>query len=168
MYRSSLGWFFITIECRLNFLICKTRINLCHHHAQLNFYRILLCFTVSKSIKEEGKGTLFSQPQGPGRALWRSAPWSAPCTTAEGPPTALTALNGWPVREFFSRCNWNISPFHSVEGIDSISLSGKLWGKGRGEGKHYGNKLKGFQNERYFIFSASPGRSMYKKDPAKK
>lgn len=59
MYYSSLGGLFLTIESRLKLSICETRINLCQHHAQLSFYRILVCVTVSKIKKEEGKGTFF-------------------------------------------------------------------------------------------------------------
>lgn len=70
MYYSGFAVVFLTIECRLKLSICETRINLCQHHAQLSFYRILVCVTLSKIKKEEGKGTfldftVWSVGQGP-------------------------------------------------------------------------------------------------------
>lgn len=112
MCYSSLGGFFLSNQSRLNLSICETRINLCQHHAQLYFYRRLVCVTVSKIKKEEGKGAFLDFSL---KCIWRSALWSALYNTTEGLRAASTALNHWHVYQVFSNFNWNISLFHICE-----------------------------------------------------
>jgi len=77
MYYSTLGGFFLSIECRLKLSICETRINLCQHHAQISVEYLSVSLS-PKLKKEEGKGTFFdftlrSIREGP-PAMWRPAP----------------------------------------------------------------------------------------------
>lgn len=130
MYWSSWMGFFLTSKWRLKPSICKTRIDLCQHHAELDLLRILVCVCVFKVKKEEEEGRFYYVRED--LPAMGSSFLCLPHTTM--PKSYLPYWQLWTPGVFTNSFQILTEIFlhsTSVEGMDSASLSDKSWDQAR-------------------------------------